>query len=253
MRAPGISTRVRMAVSMRRYSYVERATRFDAVLEAAKAGSDADEALTVLLRDPVRDGREKSCTLLALGEVQGLVGSAAIREEFAEALAKLGSARPHQRSWVRDLAGAAVYALRKRDGPTATDVFVTAAFHANRHVSGQGMDALERAGDGRAWDEALSALGEILSRKVSAGTLRGDQALAAIEYLARHAEPGSDRAIRLVTLVRDRWRALGIQVSVERRWPDMAPGGPEPGAVSLTPQPVRHYHPISDDTRLGPA
>jgi hypothetical protein len=142
---------------------------------------------------------------------------------------------------------------RERDGPAATDVFVTAAFHASRHISGQGMDALEQAGDGRGWDEVLTALGEILSRKVSAGTLRGHQAMAAIEYLARHAEPGSDRAIRLVTLVRERWRALGIAVSVERRWPDMAPGGLQPEAVSLTRQPVRHHRPISDDTRLDGA
>ena len=130
-----------------------------------------------------------------------------------------------------------MYALRERDGPAATDVFVTAAFHANRNISGRGMEALELAGDGRAWDEVHSALGVILSRKVSAGTLRGEQAMAAIAYLARHAEPASDRAIRLVTLVRDRWRHLGIHISVERRWPDMAPGEPLPEAVGLTRQP----------------
>jgi hypothetical protein len=236
---------------MPEHSYTGRADQFDALLEAAKARSDADEALTALLRDPVRDGREKISIVLALGESQGPVGSAAIREQFAEAMAKLPTARPHQRSWVRDLAGAAVYALRERDGPAAEDIFVTAAFHPNRRISSQGLNALERAGDGRAWDEVLFSLGEILGKKVSGGTLRGDQALTAIGYLARHAQPASDRAIRLVTLVRDRWSVLGIQLSVERRWPDMGPGGPAPEAVSLTPESVRHYHPISDDTRLG--
>jgi hypothetical protein len=39
-----------------------------------------------------------------------------------------------------------VHALRERDGPAATDVFVTAAFHASWHISSQGMDALEQAG-----------------------------------------------------------------------------------------------------------
>ena len=216
---------------MPRQSYAERSARFDAVLEAAKARSDAEESLTVFLRDPARDGLEKILIVAALGEIEGPIGSAALREEFTEALAKLATARPSQRSQLRDLACAAVYALQERDGHAATDVFVTAAFHASRDISGYGMDALEQAGDDRAWDEVLSALGQLLSRKVTAGTLRGNQALTAIEYLARHAEPGSDRAVRLVTLVRDRWRALGVQYSVERRWPDMGPDGPEPKNV----------------------
>jgi hypothetical protein len=108
---------------MPEHPYAGRADRFDAVLEAAKARSDADEALTALLRDPVRNWYEKVWKIVALGEIQGPVGSAAIREEFAEALAKLATARLHQRSWLRDLAGAVVYALRERDGPAATDVY----------------------------------------------------------------------------------------------------------------------------------
>jgi len=80
----------------------------------------------------------------------------------------------------------------------------------------------------------MTTLGEILRTKASAGTQRSTQALAAIEYLAGHAGPGTDRAIRLVTLVRDRWRNIGDRAQAEECWPGMGSGGPD--TVSLKRQ-----------------
>jgi hypothetical protein len=218
---------------MPRLTYAERAARFDAALRTAKARSDADQALLAMLADPVRDWREKIGIVAALGDVQGPVGSAVIRHAFADATGMLATARPGQRSWLTDLACAAVYALCKRDGAAATDIFVAAAFHPSRDISGYGIHALVSAGDDRAWDDVMTTLGEILRTKVSAGTQRSAQALAAIEYLARHAGPGTDRAIRLVTLVRDRWRNIGDRAQAEECWPGIGSGGPPPDTVSL--------------------
>jgi hypothetical protein len=218
---------------MPRLTYAERAARFNAILKAAKMRGDADQILSGMLTDPVYDGREKILVVAALGEVQGPVGSAAIRRAFADAVAGLATARPNQRSDLRDLACAAVYALGERDGAAATDVFVTAAFHPNRDISNYGMNALVSAGDDRAWDDVMSRLAEILRTKAGMGTHRSDQALAAIEYLAGHAGPGTVRAIRLITLVRDRWRNLGDRAWAEERWPGIGPEGPPPEAVSL--------------------
>lgn len=128
-----------------------------------------------MLTDPVRDWPKRIKIVGALGEVQGPVGSAVIRNAFADATGVLPTARPGQPSWPTDLACAAVYALCKRDGAAATDIFAAAAFHSSRAISRYGAA----------------------------------KALAAIEYLASHAEPGTGRAIRLVTLVRDRWRNIG--------------------------------------------
>jgi hypothetical protein len=172
-----------------------------------------------MLTDPAHDGRERISIVAALGEVQGPVGSAVLRHAFADAVAGLATARPSQRSELRDLACAAVYALRKRDGAAATDVFVTAAFHASQAVSNYGVHALLAVGDDRGWDYVMSRLGEILQKKASAGTRRGDQALAFIKYLAVHAEPGTDKANKLITLVRDRWRNIGDHAWIEERWP----------------------------------
>jgi hypothetical protein len=227
------SARILVGWSMPRHTYAERAARFDATVKAAKMRSDADEVLSLMLIDPAYDGTEKIVIVAALGDVQSPAGSAAIRRAFAAAMAGLATARPSQRGELRDLACAAVYALSKRDGAAATDIFVTAGFHASQDISRYGLDALVSVGDDRAWDDVMSMLGEILRRKVSAGTHRSDQALAAIEYLARHAGLGTDRAVRLITLVRDRWRNIGDQTWVEEHWPGIEPGGPSPDAVSL--------------------
>jgi hypothetical protein len=218
---------------MPKLSYAERAAQFDATLKAAKTRSDADQVLSVMLVDPAYDGVERISIVAALGDVRGASGAAAIRHAFADAMAGLSAARPTQRSELRDLACAAVYALDKRDGAAATDVFVTAAFQPNRDVSRYGMRALVSTGDDRAWEAVMSVLGEILGSKVSSRTHRSEQATAAIEYLARQAGQGTDRATRLVTLIRDRWRNIGDRAWAEERWPGIEPGGPPPDAVGL--------------------
>jgi hypothetical protein len=217
--------------AMPRFTYADRATRFDAVIKAAKARSDADQVLSAMLAGLAHDRREKIQIVAALRELKGPVGSAAIRDVFARAVAELAIARPSQRSWLTDLAYAALYALRERDGPAATDVFVTAAFHTSRILSNFGMSTLTSVGDGRAWEDVLTILGEILRTKAGKGTQRGAQVLVAIEYLASYAEPGTDKAIRLVTLVRDQWRNIGDRAWADARWPGIGPGGPPPDAV----------------------
>lgn len=227
---------------MPRIPYAERAMRFDAELEAAKTRGDADQVLTAMLTDPARDWLEKGAVVAALGEAQGGAGSPAIRGEFANAAGELDTAPPSQRHWLKDLAMAAVWALWRRGGAAATDVFVTAALHANRDLSEFGMQALAADGDDRAWDEVISMLGELLRTKAAAGTHRSVQALYAIEYLARHAGQGSGRATQLITLVRERWRNIGDQASVLARWPGIGPDGPPPETVSLTLPPTFRPH-----------
>ena len=53
---------------------------------------------------------------------------------------------------------------------------------------------------------------------------------SAIEYLARHAPRGSDRALRLISLLRDRWHNLADPELINRSWPAIGPGR-EPAAT----------------------
>ena len=49
-----------------------------------------------------------------------------------------------------------------------------------------------------------------------------------MQAVARHAEQGSARAIRLIALLRDRWRYLADPHLIEYWWPGVGPGGDPP-------------------------
>jgi hypothetical protein len=215
-------------------SYDERADRFDAALAAVRSRGDADEVLARMLADQEYDGRERLLIAEALGHTRGSAGSAALRSALAEALGQLGTASPSARPDFRDIACACAWALGHHDGAAATGALLEAARHPNRDISDYAMTALAVVGDGRAWDDIFARLGPALHRKGSPGGLRQAEARSAIEYLARHAKAGSDRAVRLITLVRERWRNIDRQDLLEQWWPGIGPGGPPPEAIDLS-------------------
>jgi hypothetical protein len=94
-------------------SYVDRADRFDAEVDAA-AGSDSQ--LIALLGRPGLDYRERIKVTAALGDSgTGPEGSAAVRAQFSDAMTGL-AASDSARHWWTDLACAAVWALAGREG-----------------------------------------------------------------------------------------------------------------------------------------
>lgn len=244
---------------MPRTSYVERADRFDA--EVAAAG-DSDSQLIALLRRPGLDYRERIVVTAALGgSGTGPEGSAAVRAQFGDAMARL-AAPNSARSWWTDLACAAVTALAKRDGPAATDVYLTAAGSSARTVRESGLMVLSVEGDDRAWEPMIAKVGEILSRKSIRHGL-WNELLGAVCYLTRHASPGTARAELLVTLLRANCGPLarppqkrigrGPYVEPEMEtaerledlWPGIQPDGPPADALDLPGQqtPVAWWRP----------
>jgi hypothetical protein len=58
-----------------------------------------------------------------------------------------------------------VIALARRDGPAATDVYLTAVASTSADVREYGLMVLSAEGDDRAWDPVLATVSEILGRK----------------------------------------------------------------------------------------
>lgn len=232
-------------------TYAERADRFDAAMAAAVSGPDADPVLAGMLADPALDARERIMVAYTLGTMRGPAGSVALRAAFGAALQRWAAASRNLRSLERDVLCTCVIALARRDGPAATDVYLAAARHDNPFVREYGLDALVPAGDDSAWDDVADGLGELLGKKISPGGRRWDETESAIEYLARHAPRGSERAVRLVTLLRDRWSHLGGRAALENRWPGIAPGGSPPASIDLpawrVPPPWWQLDPIDPD------
>jgi hypothetical protein len=214
-------------------SYVERADRFEEALSAAVSGSDADHVLAGMLSDPALDMRERLLVTAALGGTRGPAGPTAVRKAFSTAWEKYPGASKSARPFERDLMCACVIALARREGPAATNVYVSAALHANASVRGYGLSALAAVGDDRAWEAIMTRLEEILKRKISPGGPRSDEASSAAEYLGRYAAQGSPRAVRLITLLRGQWRNLGDPELLERWWPGIGPGGSSPAVIDL--------------------
>jgi hypothetical protein len=221
---------------MSRMTFVERVDRFEAALAVAVSGRDADQVLAEMSARVAVNSFEQISLVAALGDTRGPDGSAALRAAFAAALGKYATASRSTRPEYRDHLCACVIALAKRDGPAATDVYATAAGHANPNVREYGMTALAPVGDDRAWEEILARLDGLLARKVSPTTShsrRWEEACGAIEYLARHSGEASGRGERLVTLLRARWRNLPDPQLIERWWPGIGPGGPPSETVDL--------------------
>ena len=206
-------------------TYSERADRFDRALVEAASASDADEKLAAMLTDPALDHREQILAAATLGEARGPAGSAALRQVFSTATTDMSTSGKGTRAGYRDLICACVVALARRDGPRATDIYVAAANSGNAIVRDYGTSTLAIAGDDRAWEQAMTRLDGILRRKINAQGYRATEVLHTIEYLARYAERGSDRATRLVTLVRGRWRNLPDPGRIEQRYPAIQPHG----------------------------
>jgi hypothetical protein len=223
---------------MGRMSYDERALRFDAVLAQAVACGDADEVLAGMLADERHDDREQVLIVAALGDAHGPAGRPALRSALARALAGLRTAGPRARSDWADLACACTWALGKRDGPAATDLLLEAALDPHPDVSHYGLDVLAAVGDDRGWDDMFARLGSLTQQK-SRSARRDYDVACIIEYLGRHAPLGSNRALRLVTLVRDRWRNIGMRERVEQWWPGMEPGGLPRETIDLAAHVVR--------------
>ena len=212
-------------------TYVERAEKFDVTLAAAVAGKNADQALAGLLADPALDMPERTRVAAALGDTRGPAGSAALRKAFSATMERGSVAGRSTWPQERDLICACVIALARRDGPAATDVYLAASGHTNAVVRTYGVSALAPVGDDRAWDAVLARLEDILHRKTSPDGRRWEEAADAIQYLARHSPAGSERAVRLVTLLRNRWRNLADPGLVEQWWPGIRPGGQQPETI----------------------
>ena len=228
---------------MSRMTLAERVDRFEAALAVAVSGSDADQVLADMSARVTVNSFEQISLVVALGDTRGPDGSAALRAVFNAALSKYAAASRSTRPEYRDLLCACVVALAKRDGPAATDVYATAARHANPAVREYAMTALAPVGDDRAWDEILARLDGMVERKVnptSSGSRRWEEVSGAIEYLARHSTTASARAIRLITLLRARWPNLADPELVERWWPGIKPGGPPPEGIDFPGSHVPH-------------
>lgn len=209
---------------MSRMTALERADWFESELRTA-ASAGVDDRLAAMLSDPGLNRWEHTKVAAELGQSRGNAGSVALRQAFGTATAGLAAASKSTRAEYRDLVCACVIALARRDGLAATDVFVATIGSPNAFVRDYGMSALAPVGDDRAWEQVMARLDEILRRKISPGGLRDGEALLAIEYLARHAGPGSDRAIRLITLVRRRWRNLPDPELIQQRYRGIQPDG----------------------------
>jgi hypothetical protein len=214
-------------------SYAERVEQFEAALSAALSSNDADHVLADMVSDPALDMLERKRVTAALGDTRGPAGSAAVRSTFGTAWQKYPGASKSDRPWERDLLCTCVIALAKRDGPDATDIYVSAALHENANVRRYGLYALAAAGDDRAWGTIMTRLAEILKRRIRPDSPSSDEASTAAEYLARYAPQGSTRAVRLIMLLREQWRNLGDPDVLERWWPGIEPGGCSPTAMDL--------------------
>lgn len=242
---------------MPRVSYDDRADRFDAEVAAAAASNDSDNHLIELLRRPGLDELERITVVAALGESGASpAGTALVRAQFSDAMANLATSSRSKRFWWRDLACAAVIALARREGPAATDVYLSAAMSANQDLRSYGLETLYAEGDDLAWDPMLAKAAEIISHKPISWR-RWEELLQAVSYLIRHAAADAPRAELLVTLLRANWgvlarpprRKVGQEAEslprLEEIWPGIQPDGPPAAALGLPrlPPPIAWWKP----------
>lgn len=205
---------------MSKLTQAELDDRFEAMISEVASANNADERLAAILADPSTSTRHQVWVAAALGDISAApAGSAALRAAFADAAEKHASASKSTESAYRDLICASITALAKREGPAATDILVSAASSSNPYIRDYGMSALASVADDSAWEIIMAHLGEILLRKTNSRSLSWQETCRAIEYLARHAPQGSDRATRLITLLHNRWRNLADPDLIEQWWP----------------------------------
>jgi hypothetical protein len=153
-----------------------------------------------------------------------------LRATFVAATGKYATAGKSTKPEYSDLICACLWALAERDGPAATDILALAAGSLSPHVRASAISDLAAVGDDRAWEAVMARLTAMLRRRAGPYGVAWHTSCSAIEYLARHAPRGSDRAIRLVNLLRDRWHNLADPELINRWWPAIGPGR-EPAAT----------------------
>jgi hypothetical protein len=227
---------------------MQRADEFDLRLAEARSRSDADVVLAHMLADPAIETWFRVHVAESLSRTRGQTGSEALRKEFDKALDRC-SKEPNKRRLQEeyDLIAACAHSLGVREGSKATDAFIAMAEYPNMSLSEYGIGLLAWDGDDSAWEKILSRLTAMLHRPMNRDGLRWSAIFWAIEYLTKHAPNGSDRAIRLVVLVRAKWRRVADPEALEKHWPGIGPDGPEAALVAF-PRPS-----LSDIKRLRAA
>jgi hypothetical protein len=168
----------------------------------------------------------------------GSAGQAALRAAFAVATVEYATASKSAKPEYSDLICACLWALAERDGTAATDILASAASSSNPHVRASAISDLAAVGDDRAWEAVMARLTAMLRRRTGLYGVAWHTSCSAIEYLARHAPRGSDRAIRLINLLGDQWHNLADPELINRWWPGIGPGR-EPAATIDLPAPDR--------------
>ena len=102
------------------------------------------------------------------------------------------------------------------------------------YIRDNAISDLAAVGDDRAWESVMTRLTGILRRKASPYGVAWHETCSAIEYLARHAQAGSGRAIKLITLLRSRWHNLADPNLIAYWWPGIQPGGAPEVTIDLT-------------------
>lgn len=178
--------------------------------------------------DESADGTwEKVLIASALGQVSGEDGDAALRRA-------LHASGPR----TSDLRCSALYALARRCGEAAHEDFMHGLHSKDAATREYALIALAACGRDGAWDEVAARLASTMKRSDRRGSVPSDT-LVMIAYLLRHAASDPGRIPSLVRLLRKHWDGLDPRHDVDReasrwvatRWPDAAPGGPEPDEV----------------------
>jgi hypothetical protein len=142
--------------------------------------------------------------------------------------------RKSMKSARTDLICACVTALAKREGSGASDILAAAASSSNPAVRDYGISALAAVGDDRAWESVMTRLTVNLRRRINdPDGVTWHRTCHAIEYLARHASRGSDRALRLINVLRSRWQNIPDPDLIDRWWPAIRPGRELPSTIDL--------------------
>ncbi len=141
----------------------------------------------------------------------------------------------------RDLRCAALVALAKRLGASATQDFRAALAQRDSALREYALACLATFGDDAAWPEVSEWLAKV---KTPYNGLQPPTANA-VTYLCRHVagRTDEDRAA-LVSLLREKWSVLvedGVAEGLVRLWPDVRPGGPDD-----VPPPVAGRMPTTD-------
>jgi hypothetical protein len=208
-----------------------------AIKDAVMDGPSGERRLVEMLASS--GARDKVIVAAALGDAQGDEGVPVLRSLLATTAAS------------DDLRCAALLALAKRAGATASDVLTEHLTGTPAAVADYAIIALAKVGDGRAWHQVHAVLQLHLDRrpppvvqplKITPG-LRQFHVLVTIAYLARHlGESHTERTAQLVTTIRSRFGRFHKveQDWLSTHWPGISPDGAPPDQITPPdPEPFR--------------